>query len=111
MEKLVTIEGVELGLKASAGTVRAYRDMFGRDLIVDIGTVEMDILGNKTMTVESTRIAENTIYVMAKEYNSDLPPIQDWLDQFSPYFIYSAIVHVITMWHENTQTLNKTKKK
>lgn len=111
MERLVNIEGQELGLKASAGTVRAYRDTFGRDLIVDIGTVEVDILGSKTLSTDSTMIAENAVYIMAKEYDSSLPPIREWLEQFSPYFIYSAIVHVITMWHENTQTLNNSKKK
>ena len=110
MEKLVVIEGVEIGLKASAGTVRAYRDKFGRDLIVDMGKVEQDILGNTTLTGESTEIAENAVYLMAKEYDSSIPKLEEWLDQFSPYFIYSAIVQAINMWHENTKTINKSKK-
>ncbi len=110
MEKIVNIEGKEIGLKASAGTVRAYRDIFGGDLIVDMGTAETDILGNKSMSAESARIAENAVYLMAKEYDSSLPPINEWLSQFSPYFIYSAIVQAINMWHDNTKTLNKSKK-
>lgn len=111
MEKIVKIEGKEVGLKASAGTVRAYRDQFGRDLIVDIGTLEMEIIGNKTMSIESTKIAENAVYTMAKEYDPEIPPIQKWLEQFSPYFILLAVVHVINMWRENTKTTNTSKKK
>lgn len=111
METLVEIEGKEVGLKASAGTVRAYRDECGRDLILDMGTVEADILGNKTLSIESTAIAENVVYLMAKEYDSELPPIKEWLDQFSPYFVYSAVVHVINMWHKNISTRNETRKK
>lgn len=111
MEKIVTIEGKEIGFKASAGTVRRYRDAFARDLIVDMGTVEEEILKKKIMSSESAKIAENVIYIMAREYDSNIPQITDWLDEFSPYFVYTAIVHVITMWHENTLTLNKSKKK
>lgn len=110
MVKLVTIEGVEIGLKASAGTVRAYRDAFGRDLIVDMNKVEQEILGSKTLAGESTEIAENVVYLMAKEYNPSIPQLEEWLSQFSPYFIYSAIVHAINMWYENTKTINKSKK-
>lgn len=111
MEKLVIIEGNEIGLKASAGTVRAYRDTFGRDLIVDIGTVEMEILDSKTLTAESAQVAENVVYIMAKEFDKDIPAIREWLDQFSPYFVFSAIVQVINMWRENTRTINSSKKK
>lgn len=111
MEKIVNIEGREIGLKASAGTVRRYRDAFGRDLIVDIGQAETEILEKKIMSSESTKIAENVVYIMAKEYDSSIPQIAEWLDDFSPYFVYSAIVHVITMWHENTKTINKSEKK
>lgn len=111
MEEIIKIEGKKIGLKASAGTVRLYRDVFARDLIIDIGTLEEEILKNKQMTMESSAIAENAIYIMAKEYDPELPPINDWLSEFSPYFVYSAIVHVIAMWHRNTATLNKSKKK
>lgn len=111
MEKIVTIEDKEIGLKASAGTVRAYRDIFLSDLIMDIALLEQEIIVNKTMSVESCKIAENVTYTLAKEYDNDIPPIEEWLQQFSPYFVYSAVVHVIAMWKDNTTTLNKSRKK
>lgn len=111
MEKVVTIEGKKFGLKASAGTVRHYRDMFHRDFIVDMGNIEKEILENKTMNPDTSLIAENAIWLMAREYNPELPDIEEWLDQFSPYFTFVAIVSVIEMWHENVAQMNKSKKK
>jgi len=111
MEKMVEIEGTEIGLKASAGTVRVYRDCFVRDLIVDMGTLEAELLQQKGLSPESVKIAENVIWVMAHEYDPSIPVIQEWLDQFSPYFIYNAIVQAIYMWRENTATINDSKKK
>ena len=53
MEKLVEIEGKKIGLKASAGTVCAYRDMFGRDLLLDMGTFEKEFYPAGTLMFDS----------------------------------------------------------
>ncbi len=111
MERVIKIEGAEIGLKVSAGTVRTYRELFNRDLITDMATVEDDIIKHKTMSTDSSRTAENLIWLMAKEYDPNIPDIKEWLDSFSPYFIFSAVVYVIGMWRENLVTLNKSKKK
>lgn len=110
MERIVKFEGIEVGLKASAGTVRAYRDMYGRDIINDMGELEEAILKKMTMDVEASRICENVIYLMAKEYNPDIPDINEWLGQFSPYFVYRVVPEVIAMWRINSGTMNKSKK-
>ena len=112
MERIVKVAGEKIGLKVSAGTVRAYRDTFGRDLILDMGAVEADILGSKTRTLSasSAEIAENAIYIMAKEFDKSIGSIEEWLEQYSPYFIYGAVVHAIGMWHDNLKTLNESKK-
>lgn len=110
MEKLFEIENHKIGFKCSAGTVRAYRMDFGRDLIRDIAEAERELVETKALTAESAGVAESMAYVMAKEYDPDIPPMEEWLEQFSPYFIYNCIALIIGMWVENTQTLNKTKK-
>ena len=110
MEKRITIEGHEFGIKASAGTVRSYRDKYGRDIIVDIGTLEKEIIETKTLSSESAKIAENVIYQFAKDYDPELPSIEEWLDSFSPYFVYLAVPEVILAWTENMRTLQKSKK-
>lgn len=111
MEKIVTVENIEFGLKASAGTVRRYRDIFARDLIQDMGALEEDIINNKTVTPNTANIVENVSWIMAKEYNNDIPEATEWLSQFSPFFIYSIASDVIRMWTDNLKTLNQSKKK
>lgn len=111
MERLVTIEGKEVGFKASAGTVRAYRDAFGRDLLLDMNQFENELLTTKSLSVETAPIAENALWIMAKEYDENIPDVKEWLDQFSPYFVYGACAHCITMWSDNVKQLNSTKKK
>lgn len=110
MEKIIELEGQELGLKVSAGTVLRYRNLFGRDLIVDIGTLEQDIFNNKALSTDGAAVAEKVVWLMAKDYNPEIPPVEDWLDNFSPYFTYSAFIQVLNMWHENIVTLNNSKK-
>ena len=110
MEKLVKLEDKEIGFKCSAGTVRSYRMNFGRDLIIDIANVEKELFENKLLGIESAQCAEEIAYTMAKEYDPDLEPIEEWLDQFSPYFIYTVVSEIIYMWAENIKTLNSTKK-
>lgn len=110
MEKIVTIEEKEIGLKCTAGTVRAYRMDFNRDLILDFATVEKKLLKDKDLDKEFQNIAENILWMMAKEYDSSIPEINVWLEQFSPYFVFRAIAHAINMWHENLVTLNNAKK-
>lgn len=110
MEKKIKIEGQEIGIKATAGTVRSYRDNYGRDIIVDIGTLQNEILKNKTLSTESAKVAENVIYTLAKDYDPSLPEIDKWLESFSPYFVYEVIPDVILAWTENMRTLAKSKK-
>lgn len=111
MEKLVKIENKEIGLKVSAGTVRSYRNMFGRDLILDMASIEKNIIEAKSLESESAGIAEQIVWLMAREYDPEIPDLEEWLDQFSPYFIYSAINKALEMWVENMKQLNHSKKK
>ena len=110
MEKLVKLEDKEIGLKCSAGTVRSYRMNYGKDLILDIAMIEKELIENKVLGTESAQSAEEIAYTMAREYNPDIEPIEEWLDQFNPYFIYTIVSEIIYMWAENIKTLNSTKK-
>lgn len=120
MEKVIEIEGKKIGVKATAGTVCLYRGFFGRDLLNDMSLFEKELLKTKTLQTETAEIAEKAIWTMAREYYEahkddkdapeNVPQLKEWLDQFSPFFIYNACVHVLNMWIENTKSLNSTKK-
>lgn len=110
MERIIEIEGKEIGLKCTAGTVRAYRIEYGRDLIQDMSAVEQQLLEEKMLNQETTGIAENILYMFAKQYDRDIPSLPEWLDAFSPYFVFSAISAAIVMWRDNLMTLSSAKK-
>ena len=95
MEKMVKIDGKEVGFRATALTPRIYRHKIGRDMIQDLNKLQEAY--NKAMSLpaeetdeESTEaqlsaldleIFENAAYVMAKQYDVNLPNIpEEWLD-------------------------------
>ena len=84
--------------------------MFGRDLIQDMTAIEQQLLEDQMLTQENTGIAENVLYMFAKQYDSNIPSLPEWLDGFSPYFVFSAIGAAIVMWRENLMTLSSAKK-
>ena len=110
MERKFEVEGQTIGAKCSAGTVRTYRNLFARDLIQDMVSLEKELVETKTLNAESAEIAENVIYLMAKEYDDTIPAMNEWLSSFSPYFVFNVVAQVIYMWRENLQTINSSKK-
>ena len=74
MERVFEVENHKIGVKCSAGTVRTYRNIHGRDLIKDMVDLEKELVETKTLGSETAEIAENVIYIMAKEYD-------DWEDR------------------------------
>ncbi len=110
MERVFEVENQNIGVKCSAGTVRSYRNLYGRDLIADMTLLEEELVKTKTLQSQSQEIAENAIYVMAKEYDNTIPGLGEWLSGFSPYFVYTVVAQCIYMWRENLKTLNTSKK-
>lgn len=111
MERVFEVEGKNLGVKCSAGTVRSYRNLLGRDLIKDMVDLEKELIETKTLDSASAEIAENVVYLMAKEYDESIPAMNEWLSRFSPYFVFNVVAQVIYMWRENLKTINESKKK
>lgn len=110
MERIFEVEKQNIGVKCSAATVRTYRNLCARDLIVDMAALEKELVETKTLTPASEEIAENVIYLMAKEYDDTIPSIGEWLSGFSPYFVYTVVAQCIYMWRENLKTINNAKK-
>lgn len=110
MERVFEVEGQNIGVKCSAGTVRAYRNLYARDLIQDMVALEKELVETKTLSASSSEIAEDVVYLMAKEYDDSIPVMSEWLSGFSPYFVFNVVAQVIYMWRENLQTINSSKK-
>lgn len=112
MESTYKVNGSEIKLRATAATVRNYRNRFGRDFLTDMGMLESRLVVDKTIVSESMDVAEMTAYIMAKDADESVPDsVEEWLNQFDPLFIYKVIPSVLEMWRGNTKSLNVAKKK
>ena len=126
MEKMVKIDGKEVGFRATALTPRIYRHKIGRDMIQDLNKLQASY--NKAMRLpdEATdeerkeaqlsaldlEIFENAAYVMAKQYDANLPNSpEEWLDEFETFSIYEILPAILELWQLNNATTAKPKKK
>ena len=126
MEKMVKIDGKEVGFRATALTPRIYRHKIGRDMLQDLNKLQASY--NKAMRLpdEATdeerkeaqlsaldlEIFENAAYVMAKQYDANLPNNpEEWLDGFETFSIYETLPAILELWQLNNATTAKPKKK
>lgn len=126
MDKVLTISGKEVGFRATALTPRIYRHKIGRDIIQDLNQLRKSyakaVEGQNAKTEEEQRdaqlsvldleIFENAAYVMAKQYDPDVPAsLDDWLDGFETFSIYEILPEILQLWSLNERTTAKPKKK
>lgn len=111
MEKTILISGREVPFKATAATVRVYREKFNRDIFADFAAMT-EGMNNGSMSAISLECFENIAYVMAKQADPNVPDDPDeWLDQFEMLSIYEVLPQIMELWGLNIQTLETPKKK
>lgn len=111
MEKLVNINGKEVGFKATASTTKRYRQKFNRDLFKDISHL-IPAANDNSLAVEDLECFMNIAYIMAWQYDNTIPSDPDeWLDQFEMFDIYIVLPQIIELWGLNTDQLEQPKKK
>lgn len=126
MEKMVKIDGKEVGFRATALTPRIYRHKIGRDMIQDLNKLQASYNKTTRLPAEATdeerkeaqlsaidlEIFENAAYVMAKQYDANLPNSpEEWLDGFETFSIYEILPAILELWQLNSATTAKPKKK
>lgn len=139
MDKVLTIDGKEVGFRASALTPRLYRHKFGRDIVRDLNqlrkaynkamqakglekppedapedvkTAYENAIQDAQMSVVDLEIFENTAWIMARQYDPTVPDSpDDWLENFAVFSIYEILPEIIKLWQLNQETTSKSKKK
>lgn len=110
MERIISVGGKAVGFKATASTVKRYREKFNKDLFKDIAKLIPNMNGN--MAADDLDCFMNIAYIMAWQYDHTIPEDpNDWLDQFEMFDIYYVLPQIIELWGLNTQQLEKPKKK
>lgn len=126
MEKIVKIDGKDVGFRATALTPRIYRHKIGRDMIQDLNKLQgaynkamrlpdeatKDEIKEAQLSALDLEIFENAAYVMAKQYDANLPNSpEEWLDGFETFSIYEILPAILELWQLNNATTAKPKKK
>ena len=82
MEKIISIGGREVGFKATATTVKRYREKFNKDLFKDIQNL-IPKVNEQSLGANELECFMNIAYVMAWQYDHSIPEDpDDWLDQY-----------------------------
>jgi hypothetical protein len=112
MEKTINIDGRDVKFKATAATIRNYRALFGRDLLMDFQKLQDARSSGDTLTVESLLIFENMAYTMAKQADPSIPDTADeWLDGFGMFSIYVVLPQIVELWQLSNLPTATSKKK
>lgn len=126
MDKVISIDGKDVGFRATALTPRLYRHRIGRDIIRDLNKLKQaydkatKIDKNATaeekqdaeLSAVDLEIFENAAYIMARQYDPSIPDSpDDWLDGFKTFSIYEILPAVLELWAINGATTAKPKKK
>ena len=115
MEKMIKVGDREVAFKATGATLRIYRQMFLRDLLIDMQTLEKamnDLKKGKPLPSDSLEIFENASYVMAKQADPSVPDTPDeWLDGFDMFSIYEILPQIVALWGVNMTPTSESKKK
>lgn len=139
MDKVLIIDGKEVGFKATALTPRLYRHKIGRDIVRDLNQLKHsfkkavesrnlkepaedapeddkkayeEAMQDAQLSAIDLEIFENVAYIMALQYNSSIPcNPEEWLEGFSVFSIYEILPDIIQLWEVNQRTTSIPKKK
>lgn len=110
MRKTINIAGTEVELKATASTIRKYRNWFGRDLIVDFKALQNSFTAGEEITTDAIEVIADLTYVMARQANPQIPgDIDEWLDSFEAFPIQDFAVDVVKLWAESLKVKVESK--
>lgn len=125
MDKVLTISGKEVGLRATALTPRLYRHKIGRDIIQDMSQLQKAFAKAAQISKDATdeereaaqlsvmdlEIFENVAFIMARQYDQNIPDtVEAWLDEFDTFSIYEIFPVILELWNINNRTTAKPKK-
>lgn len=127
MERIITVGGADVRMRASALIPRLYRFKFGRDLIKDMSQLEAAYKKAVSLSQDASdeekreaqfsavdlTIFENVAWTMAKNANADIPNDPDeWLDTIEGVFsVYEALPQILELWESGLSTTSSPVKK
>lgn len=140
MDKILWVDGKEVGVRATALTPRLYRHKFGRDIVRDMNQLHSSYMAalraqglqkpaddapdyEKQNYQEAMRhaeldaldleIFENIAWIMVRQYDPTAPDTPEaWLDSIDGTFsVYEVLPQILELWQSNQTMTSRPKKK
>lgn len=106
----VELGGKTYNFEVTAGTIRLYRKLLNKDILVETELLEKIKDKVKRATLES-EVYENLTYVLCYQSDNTIGTIEEFFSTLSVQELAEAEVKVIECWITGMQTTEKSKKK
>ena len=90
MEKTLSIDGKNINFKCTAGTLRRYRNQFGREFLADLAKLNEVKNGNYDGLTFAP--LEDIIWVMAKTADDSVPDPDTWYNGFDDFPVIDVFI-------------------
>lgn len=107
----LTIEGREVGFKASGLTPTLYQTLTGTDIFDDFPALQESIAEKGRVDGKARIIIEKMAYTMAKQYDNSIGTMEEWLDSFeNTMFAGEIAIAIVDIWLGNSKPSVESKK-
>ena len=118
VEKTLTIDGKKVTFKSTAGTLRRYRNQFGRDFFADIvkmmplmqlyeNGIDTNELDYSILKQLDFSVFENIMWALAKTADKSIPDPDEWFDSFDEFPIMEILPEIQDLITSSIQTVKK----
>ena len=97
-KKTITIGDKKVKLKTSAYTPLLYSNLFGGNIFTEMQEIVTSAGNTGVVPFDKVLILYRLAYCMAKHADKDIPPLEEWMDQFDVYDIPEIAGELITLW-------------
>lgn len=114
--KKITVGDTEVTFKASAATLRLYRNAFGKDMLSEIKKMETILTKasklkasdqeEKQMEAFNSDFIENLAWIMAGMPNGT---VEKWLEKFGSLDFIIHAEEILEVWYSNLETTVQSK--
>ena len=112
MDRVLEIDGKQVGFRVTASTPMRYRHRFGRDIFDDLQKIRTEFIKNEGFSLGNLEAFECLAYTMAKQYDPSIPEEPaDWLDEFQLFGIVDIYPDLFELWAQNEAMTSTAKKK
>lgn len=90
MEKTIQIDGKNITFRCTAGTLRRYRNQFGREFFADLA--KLTEAENGSFDNFTFAPIEDIIWVMAKTADDSIPDPDTWYNGFDDFSVIDVFI-------------------